>query len=184
MTQSYDADALNDRDNQNVDRSTEATLAREDAAVEAALANEAQKQAQQEQDKEDSAEAGPGAPPAPGATNENSDGVHQTTAADTKRQAKCDEKIVLLKPDPQEHVPSALKGIQTAIDNLTTKIDSYLQAIQSYVDAVTNTISDLQALMKNFAQEIAKYMKVIFDKIMEFITVSYTHLTLPTILLV
>ena len=114
-------------------------------------------------------EAGPGALPAPGATNENSDGVHQTTAADTKRQAKCDEKIVLLKPDPQEHVPSALKGIQTAIDNLITKIDSYLQAIQSYVDAVTNVISDLQALMKNFAQEIAKYMKVIFDKIMEFI---------------
>ena len=108
-------------------------------------------------------------PGQPGATNENSDGIHQTTSADTKRQAKCDEKIVLLKPDPQEHVPSALKGIQTAIDNLTTKIDSYLQAIQSYVDAVTNTISDLQALMKNFAQEIAKYMKVIFDKVMEFV---------------
>ena len=108
-------------------------------------------------------------PGQPGAANENADGVHQTTAADTKRQAKCDEKIVLLKPDPQEHVPSALKGIQTAIDNLTTKIDSYLQAIQSYVDAVTNTISDLQALMKSFAQEIAKYMKVIFDKVMEFV---------------
>ena len=108
-------------------------------------------------------------PGQPGATNENSDGIHQTTSADTKRQAKCDEKIVLLKPDPQEHVPSALKGIQTAIDNLITKIDSYLQAIQSYVDAVTNTISDLQALMKSFAQEIAKYMKVIFDKVMEFV---------------
>ena len=108
-------------------------------------------------------------PGQPGATNENADGIHQTTAADTKRQAKCDEKIVLLKPDPQEHVPSALKGIQTAIDNLITKIDSYLQAIQSYVDAVTNTISDLQALMKSFAQEIAKYMKVIFDKVMEFV---------------
>jgi hypothetical protein len=119
--------------------------------------------------EDSSKEAGPGAAPAPGATNENADGIHQITAADTKRQAKCDEKIVLLKPDPQEHVPSALKGIQTAVDNLTTKIDSYLQAIQSYVDAVTNTISDLQALMKNFAQEIAKYMKVIFDKIMEFV---------------
>ena len=119
--------------------------------------------------EDSSKEAGPGAAPAPGATNENADGIHQTTAADTKRQAKCDEKIVLLKPDPQEHVSSALKGIQTAIDNLITKIDSYLQAIQSYVDAVTNTISDLQALMKNFACEIAKYMKVIFDKIMEFI---------------
>ena len=119
--------------------------------------------------EDSSKEAGPGAAPAPGATNENADGIHQITAADTKRQAKCDEKIVLLKPDPQEHVPSALKGIQTAVDNLTTKIDSYLQAIQSYVDAVTNTISDLQVLMKNFAQEIAKYMKVIFDKIMEFV---------------
>mgnify|MGYP001254379312 CR=1 FL=1 len=116
-----------------------------------------------------SQEAGPGAAPAPGATNENSDGIHQSTSADTKRQAKCDEKIVLLKPDPQEHVPSALKGIQTAIDNLTTKIDSYLQALQSYADAVTNVISDLQALMKSFAEEMAKYMKVIFDKVMEFV---------------
>jgi len=156
-----DADSVNDRDNQNVDRSLDATLAREDAALQAALDKEAKKAAPKE--------AGPGAAPAPGATNENSDGVHQTTAADTKRQAKCDEKIVLLKPDPQEHVPSALKGIQTAIDNLTTKIDSYLQALQSYVDAVTNTISDLQALMKSFADEMAKYMKVIFDKVMEFV---------------
>lgn len=156
-----DADSANDRSNQNVDRSLDATLAREDALLQAALDKEAKKAAPQE--------AGPGAPPAPGATNENSDGVHQTTSADTKRQAKCDEKIVLLKPDPQEHVPSALKGIQTAIDNLTTKIDSYLQALQSYVDAVTNTISDLQALMKSFADEMAKYMKVIYDKIMEFV---------------
>ena len=156
-----DADSANDRSNQNVDRSIDATLAREDALLQAALDKEAKKAGKQE--------AGPGAAPAPGATNENSDGIHQSTSADTKRQAKCDEKIVLLKPDPQEHVPSALKGIQTAIDNLTTKIDSYLQALQSYVDAVTNTISDLQALMKSFAEEMAKYMKVIFDKVMEFV---------------
>jgi hypothetical protein len=110
-------------------------------------------------------------PPAgqPGVTNENVDGFHQTTAADTKRQAKCDEKIVLLKPDPLEQVASALKGIQTVIDNLITKIDSYLQAIQSYVDAVTNTITDIQSVIRNFACEIAKYMKIIFDKIMEYV---------------
>ena len=149
---------------------TSAQDAAEDAAAQVGLdAIDKDRAARAAKRKAAPKEAGPGAAPAPGATNENSDGVHQTTAADTKRQAKCDEKIVLLKPDPQEHVPSALKGIQTAIDNLTTKIDSYLQAIQSYVDAVTNVISDLQALMKNFAQEIAKYMKVIFDKIMEFI---------------
>ena len=108
-------------------------------------------------------------PGKPGVSNENVDGVHQITAADTKRQAKCDEKIVLMKADPQEIIPSAIKGIQTAIDNLVTKIDSYLQAIQSYVDAVSNTVSNLQTLMQSFAQEIAKYMKVIFDKIMEFV---------------
>ena len=153
------------------DRSLEATLAREDAAVEAALAKEAQQnKAQQNKAQQDEAqqEAGPGAQPQPGATIE-SEGVHQITAADTKRQAKCDEKIVLMKADPQELVPSAIKGIQTAIDNLVTKIDSYLQAIQSYVDAVSNTVSNLQTLMQSFAQEMAKYMKVIFDKIMEFV---------------
>ena len=144
--------------------------AAEDAAAQVGLdAIDRDRAARAAKRKAGQQEAGPGAAPAPGATNENSDGIHQTTSADTKRQAKCDEKIVLLKPDPQEHVPSALKGIQTAIDNLITKIDSYLQAIQSYVDAVTNTISDLQALMKSFAQEMAKYMKVIFDKVMEFV---------------
>jgi len=149
---------------------TSAQDAAEDAAAQVGLdAIDNDRAARAAKRKAAPKEAGPGAAPAPGATNENADGIHQTTAADTKRQAKCDEKIVLLKPDPQEHVPSALKGIQTAIDNLTTKIDSYLQAIQSYVDAVTNTISDLQALMKSFADEMAKYMKVIFDKVMEFV---------------
>ena len=51
-------------------------------------------------------------PTSPGATNENADGIHQVSAADTKRQAKCDEKIVLFKADPAEMVPSAIKGIQ------------------------------------------------------------------------
>ena len=108
-------------------------------------------------------------PTSPGATNENADGIHQVSAADTKRQAKCDEKIVLFKADPAEMVSSALKGIQTAIDNLVTKIDSYLQAITSYVDAVTNVISDIKSVINSYASEIAKYMKVIFDKIMEYV---------------
>ena len=119
--------------------------------------------------EDSSKESGPGSLPAPGATNENVDGIHQITAADTKRQAKCDEKIVLLKSDPAEKVASAIKAIQTVIDNLITKIDSYLQAFQSYVDAVTNVISDIRAVIRNFACEIAKYMKIIFDKIMEYV---------------
>ena len=104
-----------------------------------------------------------------GATNENSDGVHQITAADTKRQAKCEEKVVLMVPDPDEFVTSAMKGIQTAIDNLVTRIDGILQSLQSYVDAVSTVLTDIQKIISDFACEIAKYMKVIFDKIMEYV---------------
>ena len=113
-----------------------------------------------------SQEAGPNAPPQPGATLEN-ESVHHITAGDVKRQEKCEEKIVLMKPD--DLVGSAMKGIQTAIENLTKKIDKYLQAIQSYVDAVSSIIQDIQSLIMNFAAEICKYMKIIMDKIMEYV---------------
>ena len=73
-----------------------------------------------------------------------------------------------MKPDPEEVVQSALKGIQTVIENLTAKIDQYLQAIQSYVDAVSSTVNSLEKAIKDAACEMAKYMKVIFDKIMEY----------------
>ena len=114
-----------------------------------------------------SQEAGPNASPQPGATLEN-ESVHHITAGDVKRQEKCEEKIVLMKPDPNSVVDSALKGIQTAIENLTRKIDKYLQALQSYVDAVSSVIDDIKSLISNIACEIAKYMKIIFDKIMEY----------------
>ena len=135
----------------NSKRTIDAVLAAEDAAVQEALAKE----------------AGPGAKPAPGAQLEN-EGVHQITAGDVKRSVKCDEKIALMKPDPEEVVQSALKGIQTVIENLTAKIDQYLQAIQSYVDAVSSTINNIEKVIKDAACEMAKYMKVIFDKIMEY----------------
>ena len=76
--------------------------------------------------------------------NSENEAVHQITAGDVKRSVKCDEKIALMKPDPEEVVQSALKGIQTVIENLTAKIDQYLQAIQSYVDAVSSTINNLE----------------------------------------
>ena len=137
--------------NPDLDKSLNATLAREDAALQEALAKE----------------AGPGAKPAPGATLEN-ESVHQITAGDLKRSAKGDEKVALMKPDPEEVVQSAMKGIQTVIENLTSKIDKYLQAIQSYVDAVSSTINNLEKAIRDAACEMAKYMKVIFDKVMEY----------------
>jgi uncharacterized protein YoxC len=134
--------------------SLDATLAAENAAVDAALAAEKSK------------EAGPGAEPQPGASLEN-ESVQQITAGDVKRNEKCEEKIVLMKPD--DMIGSAMKGIQTAIENLTKKIDKYLQALQSYVDAVSSTITDIKNLIMSISQEICKYMKIIFDKIMEYV---------------
>ena len=108
-----------------------------------------------------------GSPSQPGATKENPDAVHELGAADVKREEKYQEKIPLMKPD--DKVGSAIKCIQTVIDNLTQKINKYLRAITSYIDAVSSGISSLQNLIANAACEIAKYMKIIFDKIMEYV---------------
>ena len=71
-------------------------------------------------------------------------------------------------PDPDQFVQSALKGIQTAIQNMTAKLDKFLQSLQSYVDAVSNVIADIQKMMADIACQIANFMKLIFDKIMEY----------------
>ena len=105
-------------------------------------------------------------------SNESADGIQQTTAADSRRQAKCEEKIALMKPDPKEFINSSLKGIQTVIENLTNRIDTILQSLQSYADAITNNITNAQEAIQNIIQsasrEISKFMKPIFDKIQEF----------------
>ena len=106
-------------------------------------------------------------------SNENADGIQHTTTADSKRQAKCEEKIALAKPQPKEFITSVLKGIQTTIENLTNRIDTILQSLQSYADAITNfQITDAEEsilnVIKNASSQIAKFMKPIFDKIQEY----------------
>ena len=105
-------------------------------------------------------------------SNENADGIQQTNVSDSKRQAKCEEKIALMKPDPKEFISSSLKGIQTVIENLTNRIDTILQSLQSYADAITNGVTDAQEAIQNIIQtasrEISKFMKPILDKIQEF----------------
>ena len=105
-------------------------------------------------------------------SNENADGVQQTTTADSKRQAKCEEKIALAKPQPDEFINSVLKGIQTTIENLTNKIDSILQTIQSYADAITNKVTKIQDsiedAIRGATSQLTKFMKPIFDKIQEY----------------
>jgi len=110
----------------------------------------------------------PSSPSQPGATKENADAVHQTSAADLKRQVVYDEKIPLMKPG-ENKVASALKCIQTVLDNLMREIKKYLDAITCYADAVSGLISSIQNLIAKAACVIAKYMKIIFDKIMEYV---------------
>ena len=130
----------------------------ENAAMQA-VANLIQNQTQQSNSKD--------APSQPGATKENPDAVHEQSIADVKREDKMQEKISLLKPC--NIVDSAMKGIQTEIENVTRKIEKYLKAINSYVDAASNTISNLQKVIADAACIIAKYMKIIFNKIMEYV---------------
>ena len=97
---------------------------------------------------------------------ENPD-VQQITAGDVKEQVLAEEKVPM--PIPDDPVGSAMKSIQILIDNIIQKMDTYLNAIQSYVDAVSSTVSNIENAIKSAAKKIAKYMKVIFDKMMEFV---------------
>ena len=109
----------------------------------------------------------PASPTKPGATIEQVDSVHKLNAAHVKREDKLREKIPLMKPDNK--VANALKNIQTIIDNITQKISKYISAIQFYIDAASNVISELKKLIADAACQIAKYMKLIFDQIMEYV---------------
>ena len=72
-----------------------------------------------------------------------------------------------MKPD--DPVQSATIAIQTRIKTLIERLNSYLSSISSYVDAVSSVGDDVQNLISNAACEIAKYMKILFDKVMEYV---------------
>ena len=74
-----------------------------------------------------------------------------------------------MKPDPDSFVQSATSAIQTRIKTLIERLNSYLSAISSYVDAVSSIGDEVQKLISDAACEIAKYMKVLFDKVMEYV---------------
>ncbi len=109
----------------------------------------------------------------PGPTLENSDNPHLTSSSDIGREDKCREKIVLLKPD--DIVGSSITATQTAMDNMAAKADKYFKSLQTYgyPEAVSmppgfNKPGDLNKYMEKTTQEISKYMKVPFQKMMEY----------------
>ena len=103
-------------------------------------------------------------------TKENSDNPHLLSAGDVKREDKYKEKIVLMKPD--DIVSSSIKATQTAMDNLSVLADKMLKAQQDYgyIEAVSGApdMQQFKKKMEDASREIAKYMKVPFNKMMEY----------------
>ncbi len=117
-------------------------------------------------------ENSPNTPSKGNATKENSDNPHLTSAGDVGLDDKFREKIVLMKPD--DIVSSSIKATQTAMDNLSVKADKFFKSQQEYgyVEAVSSKmggdIKELEAELRKSSKEIAKYMKVPFNKMMEY----------------
>ena len=114
----------------------------------------------------------PLAPAVPGATIESgATAPHLITAGDIKLDDKREEKIVLFKSDKQ--TDSATKSIQLAMENLMTKTQKHLSAKQQYADSVSEVPYDMDKEIEDTANEIAKYNKVIFNKMMEYTLKKY-----------
>jgi hypothetical protein len=121
----------------------------------------------------------PTSPSQPGATVENPDANHLQTNADTKRNDLYLKKRIMMSPC--DITSSALKAIQVLLDNLTKEIDKILQAAQSYIDAASQILTDIQELIADFSCQIAKYMKIIFDKILEYTLKQINKSISPTV---
>ena len=94
------------------------------------------------------------------------------TIADVRRSNKYRECIPLMKPDdPGETISSAMKAIQTLLDTLVGKIDGFLSTAKSFVDdaaGAMNSADQVKDYMKKLGCQMAKYMKVVTDKMMEY----------------
>lgn len=106
-------------------------------------------------------------------TNESAgDSVHVQTIADVKRSNKYRECIPLMRPqDPDETISSAMASIQILLDTLVGKIDGFLSTGKSFVDDASGSINnpgEMEDYMKKLGCQMAKYVKVITDKMMEY----------------
>ena len=114
----------------------------------------------------------PMGPTFPGATIEAAaTAPHLIAAGDIKRDDKNREKIPLMKSDKQ--VESAQKAIQISVENLSIKTAKHLSSKQQYADAVSNPELDMEKEMDDHANEIAKYQKIIYNKMMEYTLKKY-----------
>lgn len=121
----------------------------------------------------------PNSPSRPGATRENADAVHEQSVADVKRNEVYLRRSHMMNPcDP---VGSALKGVQVILDNLTKDINKILETARSYIDAASNVLNQIRSLISKASCEIAKYIKFLFDKLLEYILKLVNKALAPTI---
>jgi len=119
----------------------------------------------------------PNTPPQPGPTKENSDNPHLVSSIDVILEDKLREKIVLMKPN--DIVGSSIKATQTEMDNLAKLADKFFKSQQEfgYIESVSNsgTMESLKKQMADSSKQIAKYMKVPFNKMMEYTNKSLNN---------
>lgn len=169
------------------------SLTKEQLADAKAARAEAEARGLQGQDREDfvmksvadgiaarkAAAESPTAPSQPGATKENADAVHQQAVSDVKKHERQIRKIPL--DNPYDSVNASMKNIQIILNNLTNDINKILETAQSYVDAASNVLSDIQNLISSACAKLAKYMKPIYDKMLEFILKTVHKAIAPTV---
>ena len=132
------------------------------------------------------AKKGPNAPPKPGAASENVDDVTMQSAADVKKQDQYLNKVPL--DDPYDPIGSSMKSMMIIISELMKKINKILQTAMAYVDMISDAVSKgrdicetIKSLIESAAGQLAKHMKPIFEKILEFIIKQIqTAMDLPT----
>ena len=111
----------------------------------------------------------PNSAPKSGATRESVDSPHQLTVAKIKFSEHVGfHQIPILKPS-ENKLESAIKSIQTAINNLLTKINSYIHTFQSYLDQAINIVDNIEKEIEKTARQIAKYMKVLLNRMREYL---------------
>ena len=110
----------------------------------------------------------PASPSQPGAVKENADNFHQQSVTDVKKNNQMIRKVPLA--NPYDVVNSSMKNMQIVLENLTNDITTVIETAQSYVDAAANVLDDIETLIDSASKKLAKYMKPMMDKVMEFIT--------------
>ena len=116
--------------------------------------------------------SGPNSTPEGISPVEQAEDTQQTAVNDVKTNDLYLEKIH--KEDPYDQVKSSMRGMQIALEKLMKRINKILHTALAYVDMVSNIGSgsiceQIEKLMQMTADILARHMKVIFDKIKEFI---------------